>query len=46
VSKEKGFVMDERIFAVCVAAFFGLLPYAVKGMPNFIAWIGLQAASQ
>ncbi|HEX3503013.1 MAG TPA: hypothetical protein VHU22_06455 [Xanthobacteraceae bacterium] len=36
--------MGERIFAVCVAAFFGFLPYAVKGMPTFIAWIGLIGA--
>jgi len=36
--------MGERIFAICVAAFFGFMPYAVKGMPNFIAWIGITAA--
>jgi hypothetical protein len=36
--------MGERIFAICVAAAFGFLPYAVKGMPNFIAWIGIAGA--
>jgi len=36
--------MGERIFAICVAAVFGFLPYAVKGMPTYVAWIGIAAA--
>lgn len=36
--------MAERIFAICVGAIFGFLPYAVKGMPTFVAWIGIAGA--
>lgn len=36
--------MGERIFAICVAAVFGFLPYAIKGMPTFVAWIGIAGA--
>lgn len=36
--------MGERIFAVCVAAFFAFMAYGVKAMPPFIAWIGASCA--
>ena len=34
----------ERVFALCLGAVFGFLPYAVKGMPPFVAWVGILGA--